>query len=494
MNKNTIPHKTGQKSLYYKLPIVTLFLVTSLYSSVVAAETISVNNTAKASCNETTGAPFCSIQAAINHAQNGDTINIVAGIYKESILITKEITLVGIGKTVALKPKINTNGIVIHANNVTLKNLKIVTSNTSKYKTSAIRIEAADNVSIVNTTIETKGEWAEGIFVCGSSSGCLPSSHLILKNNKITIANYATAISIEQVSPAHSGFVIGGISSEGNTIVSKNGNPIKLYDVSDSEVSYNSFKTIGATCDCSNVIWSSEMSNLSNLIFKNNIIDGSDGTEVAFITNFIKFNASTTKITNVSIENNIFSNWGIRALRIGDTKGIDTSTVTAVRITTNTFNMTTNSLGGVLGGSAADISGTGNIFKIDGEALVESAKHPKLSNSTIILAKRYVRPSLLSQATASKDSDPIINGDSITDGKVLGVSIFNFQKDLHLGSQNKDVAELQKVLITEGFLFYKVTEHFGSFTEQALIQWQAKNGLPSTGYFGPASRAFLNKR
>lgn len=79
-------------------------------------------------------------------------------------------------------------------------------------------------------------------------------------------------------------------------------------------------------------------------------------------------------------------------------------------------------------------------------------------------------------------------------GLVLGASTFNFKKNLRLGNSNSDVKELQKVLASGKFLQVDYfTNYFGKMTEKALKKWQEKNGLPATGYFGPMSRAILNK-
>src|SRR5215469_8593468 len=50
-----------------------------------------------AACSDTTGAPFCKIQAAINAASPGDRIEIAAGSYIESLRIDRNLTLAGAG-------------------------------------------------------------------------------------------------------------------------------------------------------------------------------------------------------------------------------------------------------------------------------------------------------------------------------------------------------------------------------------------------------------
>jgi predicted outer membrane repeat protein len=52
---------------------------------------------ASASCDDTAGAPFCTIQAAINAAGPGDRIEIAAGSYIETLTIDRNLTLHGAG-------------------------------------------------------------------------------------------------------------------------------------------------------------------------------------------------------------------------------------------------------------------------------------------------------------------------------------------------------------------------------------------------------------
>ncbi len=75
---------------------------------------------------------------------------------------------------------------------------------------------------------------------------------------------------------------------------------------------------------------------------------------------------------------------------------------------------------------------------------------------------------------------------------------------------NSDVKELQKYLNTHGFIVApsgagspgKETNYFGLLTYRAVIKFQeanasdilTPNGLKKgTGYFGPSTRAFVNK-
>ncbi|MEZ0209288.1 MAG: immunoglobulin-like domain-containing protein [Candidatus Paceibacterota bacterium] len=79
-------------------------------------------------------------------------------------------------------------------------------------------------------------------------------------------------------------------------------------------------------------------------------------------------------------------------------------------------------------------------------------------------------------------------------GQVLGVAVYNFKRNMRMGSTGDDVQELQKFLASQGYLVIKnPTKYFGSMTWNALKKWQKAKGLPSTGYFGPMSRAEILK-
>ena len=79
-------------------------------------------------------------------------------------------------------------------------------------------------------------------------------------------------------------------------------------------------------------------------------------------------------------------------------------------------------------------------------------------------------------------------------GQVLGATSYAFGRNLGYGITGDDVTELQKILIEEGYLKIATpTKWFGPLTKAALIKWQAKHGIPATGYFGSLSRGFLTK-
>ncbi|HTV31160.1 MAG TPA: Ig-like domain-containing protein [Xanthobacteraceae bacterium] len=74
-----------------------------------------------------------------------------------------------------------------------------------------------------------------------------------------------------------------------------------------------------------------------------------------------------------------------------------------------------------------------------------------------------------------------------------------FTRNLSLYATGSDVLALQQFLNTHGFLVATTgagspgeeTSLFGLATYKALVKFQAANGLPATGYFGPETRAFF---
>ena len=77
-----------------------------------------------------------------------------------------------------------------------------------------------------------------------------------------------------------------------------------------------------------------------------------------------------------------------------------------------------------------------------------------------------------------------------------------FTRDLTLNAQGTDVYALQRFLNARGHTISRTgagspgneSSIFGSLTRQALIRFQTSVGItPATGYFGPLTRAFINK-
>ena len=85
---------------------------------------------------------------------------------------------------------------------------------------------------------------------------------------------------------------------------------------------------------------------------------------------------------------------------------------------------------------------------------------------------------------------------------VSTTTVFTFTRNLKVGMTGVDVKQLQIFLNFQGFTIAKSgagslgheTTLFGSLTKAALAKFQKANGIaPSVGYFGPMTRAFIQK-
>ena len=71
-----------------------------------------------------------------------------------------------------------------------------------------------------------------------------------------------------------------------------------------------------------------------------------------------------------------------------------------------------------------------------------------------------------------------------------------FERDFGFGEQGAHVEKLQRILLGEKYLTSRdqITGYFGRETKEALTSWQKANRVMPSGYFGPVSRALINKQ
>lgn len=84
---------------------------------------------------------------------------------------------------------------------------------------------------------------------------------------------------------------------------------------------------------------------------------------------------------------------------------------------------------------------------------------------------------------------------ALQSGSTGGTVVVSFSRDLTVGSSGADVTALQQMLVSQGYLTMPAGVaygYFGALTKSAVARWQAANGLPATGFFGPMSRAKAN--
>lgn len=170
--------------------IVILFL-TPIYLSKVSAT---------ASIHSVNSFPYATIQEAINAATPGETIIVPAGVYQETIIVNKTLTILGKDKLHTVIQKNDAPDIVkIVANNVSFSNFTVkngihgitVTSSNSTIADNivfnnsiGIHLNKASNNIISNNLInKTNTHPGSGIFLNGSTNNLL-SNNIILKSGE----------------------------------------------------------------------------------------------------------------------------------------------------------------------------------------------------------------------------------------------------------------------------------------------------------------------
>lgn len=292
--------------------------------------------------------PFNTLQEGVNAAPTNGIVHAANGTYAENVAVTNKsnVTLQASGNNANIQPSSGIGIAITSSNGTSIKGFKIATSGTN----------------------------AHGIWVAGTPSSGLAVTSLTIQDNSITVTGYSSGIYAEQTSSVpHSGWLIGG-TGHGNTIVANpgsgtTGDGMDLYDVSASEVSSNTI-TLNSPTNSTNVLWTSELSDLANLKFLNNTVSGSSGSEIAILTDFQNLMPSNS-ITTVTITGNTFGNWGSRALRMGTANG--SGTVSGITVSSNTFNMTADTTEVIGGTAAGSVTGTGNTFNVSGTAKIQKA-------------------------------------------------------------------------------------------------------------------------
>ena len=121
------------------------------------------------------------------------------------------------------------------------------------------------------------------------------------------------------------------------------------------------------------------------------------------------------------------------------------------------------------------------------------------SGSTVVVTPIATATTTAEIATSTSATSTIVVATTVPEVVVTPVSVivkFNFAKDLQLGSKGDDVSELQKVLVSEGYLNMPngvAYGYFGNITKIALIKYQKAKGItPRSGVVGPKTRQVLN--
>jgi len=192
------------------------------------------------------GCPYSSIQAAINAANNGDTINVSADTYYENIIVNKSVNLRGQNANTIINASNPTQAAVrIYNNYVNMTGFKVVnvTGGQSIYY-DAIYV----NGSYVNISGNIIDDAYEGLFVVSSSNSIFSNNTIknvndtaiYLENSynnviadNIVIENYYTAVYLYQSN---------NTNVSNNNIISNGGAGIRIEYTNNTFVINNSVK------------------------------------------------------------------------------------------------------------------------------------------------------------------------------------------------------------------------------------------------------------
>jgi len=260
-----------------------LFIFLFLFIGFVSSSTINVD-IEDVSCDDSSGTPFCSIQAGIDNSTSGDIVNISQGIYDENVVINNKESIEIIGGN--LVPSSGIGFVITNSSSITIKDM----------------------------TINTTGSGAHGIWVGGDPNGFENSDNIIIQKNDININGQSSGIYVEEVNPSHSVFKI-----KDNYIGAPNlGVNIEFYDVKNALIQGNTLEKSGSV----SLVYSSEDSDISNLDIVDNIFLGNGNiagiTPTIWIESDFISGDGDSSITHVDINNNEFYDWENGAILIGE--------------------------------------------------------------------------------------------------------------------------------------------------------------------------------
>jgi hypothetical protein len=305
---------------------VAVSILVAFSATASAATTWYVDDDCQTTQDGTTDYPYCTIQTAIGAAVDGDTIEVAAGTYTETVAVNKQVTLLGAnydedpaGSSDRGDESVIEGMVTITADEVTVNGFKLTSS--------GIEISDASNSAlnvIVSYNILENAAWADGAVDLNGGNRCDggyigyntisgASGYGIqtIQNNEVTI-EYNHILSSSGFAAIDAGYHEGtGIIIQGNTITNSGEKGINYWAedggvITDNEITNSNYEAIYT--DAQATISGNQISggNMYGITITNNDISGGyNGIQLS--------NAASGSVVD---GNNIHDNryWGLSIL------------------------------------------------------------------------------------------------------------------------------------------------------------------------------------
>jgi nitrous oxidase accessory protein len=194
---------------------------------------------------------FTSIQAAVNNASSGDTVIVASGAYKENLIISKSLTLIGENRGTTIIDGSGVGDTVsVRSNYVNIQELTVINSGTST-RNSGIVIDNCRGVSVNSTQIA-------GTYYALSLAYCFDS---VFSNNLV----FNNTFGIQLVNSNNNVF--------SDNIISANGQGITLENTNNNVFSDNIISANGEGITLDYI-------NRFNVFFGNTFVDNGEGAAI----------------------------------------------------------------------------------------------------------------------------------------------------------------------------------------------------------------------
>jgi nitrous oxidase accessory protein len=238
---------------------------------------------------------FSTIQQAIDHASDGDTVFVKSGVYYEAVVIEKSVLLVGEDAATTLIDCSNesvSHVVKVSANNVTITGFTIQKSSGAKYSNRAgVYVEACSGANITNNSITEN--YGNGVHLSNVSNS------IICKNNITN--NFVCGVKIEkssnitiQENVIENNFE--GINVDQANTITIQENTVKQSGNNGIAVNYSADDTVSGNTVLDSVNFGLEIYSSSGILASNNVV--SNSTKGIRLANSEKIEVCQNNITN----------------------------------------------------------------------------------------------------------------------------------------------------------------------------------------------------